>query len=296
MNIHHLELFYYVAKHGGISEAVRNIPYGIQQPAVSGQIIQLEEHLGVTLFHRRPFSLTAEGEELYAFIQPFFGNLDAIATKLQGGVEHQIRIGASEALLRDHLPDLVANVRKHFPKLRIVLRESNQPQLESWLEQGELDFLISLIPNNLGPNIHTQPLLNLPMVLLIPKSSKIKSADELWKRDRIDDPLISLPPNEIICRQFQATLEKKEIDWFPSVEVSSLKLIEAYVEKGYGIGLSIHQPLEPLSSKVRVLELPDFPPLTAGVLYRGQPTALIQAFLDETIARTRRFETGELAK
>ena len=36
MNIHHLELFYYVARYGGITEAVRNIPYGIQQPAVSG--------------------------------------------------------------------------------------------------------------------------------------------------------------------------------------------------------------------------------------------------------------------
>jgi len=42
MNIHHLELFYFVAKHGGIAGAVRNIPYGIQQPAVSGQIAKLE--------------------------------------------------------------------------------------------------------------------------------------------------------------------------------------------------------------------------------------------------------------
>src|SRR5207249_2232437 len=35
MNIHHLELFYYVARHGGIVPAVRNMPYGIQQPAAS---------------------------------------------------------------------------------------------------------------------------------------------------------------------------------------------------------------------------------------------------------------------
>src|SRR5712672_1311138 len=69
MNIHHLELFYYVARHGGISEAVRNIPYGIQQPAMSGQVIQLEEFLGVTLFHRRPFALTPPGEDLYEFIK-----------------------------------------------------------------------------------------------------------------------------------------------------------------------------------------------------------------------------------
>src|SRR5947208_12473587 len=58
MNIHHLELFYFVAKHGGIAAAVRNIPYGIQQPAVSGQIAKLEESLGTKLFQRRPFALS----------------------------------------------------------------------------------------------------------------------------------------------------------------------------------------------------------------------------------------------
>ena len=63
MNIHHLELFYYVARHGGIGEAVRNIPYGIQQPAVSAQVLQLEADLGVTLFQRRPFQLTPAGAE-----------------------------------------------------------------------------------------------------------------------------------------------------------------------------------------------------------------------------------------
>src|SRR5436305_701973 len=118
MNVHHLELFFYVAKHGGISEAVRNIPYGIQQPAISGQIIQLEEFLGVTLSQRRPFQLTPAGQDLYQFIAPFFSNLEAIANTQQGGTAHQIRIGASEIVLRDHLPELVQNVRKKFPKLK----------------------------------------------------------------------------------------------------------------------------------------------------------------------------------
>src|SRR5436309_2633933 len=99
MNVHHLELFYYVAKHGGITEAVRNIPYGIQQPAVSGQVAQLEEYLGLVLFQRRPFALTAAGEKLYKFIAPFFSNIDAVAAELQGGQAHQIRIGASTTVL-----------------------------------------------------------------------------------------------------------------------------------------------------------------------------------------------------
>ena len=86
MNIHHLELFYYVAKHGGISNAVRNIPYGIQQPAVSGQILQLEDVLGVTLFLLRPSALMPAGEELFRFIRPFFDNLGSISEKIRGGL------------------------------------------------------------------------------------------------------------------------------------------------------------------------------------------------------------------
>ena len=78
MNIHHLELFYYVARHGGVSAAARHIPYGIQQPAISAQVIQLEDDLGTPLFHRRPFRLTASGEDLFRFIEPFFGGLHEI--------------------------------------------------------------------------------------------------------------------------------------------------------------------------------------------------------------------------
>ncbi|RYD31150.1 MAG: LysR family transcriptional regulator, partial [Verrucomicrobiaceae bacterium] len=51
MNIHHLELFYHVARCRGVSAAARQMPYGIQQPAISAQILQLENSLGKTLFH-----------------------------------------------------------------------------------------------------------------------------------------------------------------------------------------------------------------------------------------------------
>src|SRR5580765_5109517 len=175
MNVHHLELFYYVARYGGIMEAVRNIPYGIQQPAVSGQIAQLEEFLGLTLFQRRPFALTPGGEKLYKFIQPFFSNLDNIASELQGGKARQIRIGASTIVLRDHLPELFQNVRKKFPNLKIALREGHQIALENLLEKEELDLAVTLIERKSGAGIHSAPLLKLPLVLLVEKNSKVTS-------------------------------------------------------------------------------------------------------------------------
>lgn len=75
MNIHHLELFYFIATHGGITEAARKMPYGIQQPAISAQILRLEEDLGLKLFQRRPFQLTPAGRELYEFAAPFFSRV-----------------------------------------------------------------------------------------------------------------------------------------------------------------------------------------------------------------------------
>jgi len=93
MNIHHLELFYYVAKHGGIAAAVRKMPYGIQQPAVSGQIARLEEALGAKLFNRRPFSLLPAGVELFEFIKPFFDNVEKVAGRIRGASQ-QLRIAA----------------------------------------------------------------------------------------------------------------------------------------------------------------------------------------------------------
>ena len=103
MNIHHLELFYFVAKHGGIAAAVRNIPYGIQQPAVSGQIAKLEESLGTKLFQRRPFALSPTGTELFEFIRPFFENIDVVAERLRQNSSPQLRIAAPAIVLHDYL-------------------------------------------------------------------------------------------------------------------------------------------------------------------------------------------------
>jgi len=58
MNVHHLELFFPRGKIRRISSAVRYILYGIQQPAISGQILQFEDFLEQKLFQCRPFALT----------------------------------------------------------------------------------------------------------------------------------------------------------------------------------------------------------------------------------------------
>jgi DNA-binding transcriptional LysR family regulator len=280
MNIHHLELFYYVARHGGISEAVRHMPYGIQQPAISGQVIQLEEFLGVTLFHRRPFALTDAGNELFAFIKPFFDNLGPMAEKLRGGEAQQLRVAASEIVLRDHLPSLLQQARQVFPKLRVTLSEGYHPEVVTWLERQEIDMAIGLLGSSrVQSSIHVQPMLKLPLILMVPKSSKLKSAEELWQQDRIRETLITVPSNQPICRAFQEGLSKRKVDWFSGIEVSTIDLVQTYVANGYGIGVTVGVPKTKYHPQVRTLLLSDFPMTLFGVLWQGRRTPLLDLMI-----------------
>jgi DNA-binding transcriptional LysR family regulator len=279
MNIHHLELFYYVARHGGIMEAVRNIPYGIQQPAVSGQVAQLEEDLGVTLFHRRPFSLTPQGKELYDFIRPFFDNLTPMAERLRGGIARHLRIAASEIVLRDYLPSIIQELGAQFPKLKISLREGYHPEVINWLQQQEIDASVGLLGGKPPAGIVAVPMFKMPLVLLVPKRSPLKSAQELWNRDRIEETLITVPSNQPICRAFQDGLAKLKVDWFSGIEVSTVEMVQSYVANGYGIGVTVGIPGMKCHPRIRALPLEGFDTVTFGVLWQGRRTVLLEAFL-----------------
>jgi DNA-binding transcriptional LysR family regulator len=281
MNIHHIELFYYVAKHGGISEAIRHMPYGIQQPAMSAQILRLEDDLGVKLFTRRPFSLTPPGEKLHQFIQPFFANLETVAAELHPQAAPHLRIGAPELVFRDHLPDLLNDLRPRFPRLKLSLRSGYQPQLETWLELREIDLALTPLETNPPASLNMVSLLHLPLVLLVPQRSPIKDATDLWALDKIEEPLICLPPTETPSKNFQQGLARLGVDWPPSVEASSLEVVSTYVLDGFGIGLSVAIPKQPIPRSLRMLPLDGFKPVELGALWYGEPNSVGKAFLEE---------------
>lgn len=280
MNIHHLELFYYVAKHGGISRAVRSMPYGIQQPAVSSQILQLEQDLGAKLFERTPFRLTPTGEELMTFITPFFENIEPVAARLRKAAAPQLRIGASELALRDHLPAIIGHLRQHEPKVRLSLRSGFQPQIERWLLDKEIDLAITPIDSRPPAGVEHKLLLRVPIVLLVPKKSRWKKAEELWAGGIPEESLICLPANECMSRIFQRHLKHHKAAWTPAIEASSLELITQYVASGYGVGVNVAIPGVIKHRDVRALPLEGCGPVEVAALWRGQPTSLVQAVLD----------------
>ena len=284
MNVHHLELFYYVAKHGGVSAAARQIPYGIQQPAISAQILQLEDSLGLTLFQRRPFQLSAEGRQLFEHIEPFFNGLPMLEQRLRGGAETRLRIAAPEIVQREYLADLMGRMRKRVPQFHFALFNGRQSEIEARLLAQEVDLGLSLITDKPAVGMNTRELVRLPMVLLVPEKSRFKCAADLLRLDRIDLPLITLGMRDALPRVFDDELRLRGVDWIPSLELGGLDLIATYVVQGFGVGLSIHVPRLKMPVGVRELPLDDFPSIPFCALWMGRLTPLGEAFLDEARA------------
>jgi len=282
MNPHHLELFYYVAKHGGISAAVRAIPYGIQQPAVSGQMGKLEEDVGVKLFERSPFRLTSQGERLFTHVQPFFEGLEAVTEKVKEISAPRLRVGAAELVIRDHLHSVVDRLRAHHPLMRLALRSGFTVELEAWLRAGEIDVAITPLEGRAPARLHCARMLRMPLVLLVPLNSKLKSATELWPRRDITEPLVSVPPAEAISRIFRKGLQRRRVTWPSAIEASSLELVARYVQRGYGLGVSVALPEILAHPGVRALPLEGFDPVEIVILWQGETTPMIQLVVEES--------------
>ncbi|MDB6139836.1 MAG: LysR family transcriptional regulator [Verrucomicrobiaceae bacterium] len=282
MNVHHLELFYYVAKHGGVSAAARQIPYGIQQPAISAQILQLEDSLGLTLFQRRPFQLSAEGRLLLEHIEPFFNGLASLEQRLRGGAETRLRIASPEIVQREYLPELLSRMRKRVPDFHFTLMNGRQAEIEAQLLAQEVDVGLSLITDKPAAGMNTRELLRMTMVLLVPEKSRFKRATDVLGLDRIALPLISLGARDALPRLFNDGLRTRGIDWLPTLELGSLDLIAKYVAQGFGIGLSLHVPQVKLPPGIREVPLDDFPLIPFCALWMGRLTPLGESFLEES--------------
>lgn len=287
MNLHHLELFYYVCRHGGISRAVRKMPYGIQQPAVSSQILELEEDLGTKLFERQPFRLTAAGQELYDFARPFFDQAESVAERLRSRGGPKLRIAGSEVVLRDYLPHVLDDLRRLHPTLRFGLRSGLQSDVESWLQAGETDMGITTLDSSPNPALQSLRITSLPLVLLVPRSLPFKTADAVWAKSPVGVPLICLPAQESVARRFHTGLKQRKVEWPTAIEASSLGLVTRYVANGYGVGVTVNLPDLTRHPKIRVLPLPDFEPIEIAALWKGPMTPLL-ADLHQAITRRAR--------
>lgn len=287
MNVHHLELFYHVARAGGIVAACRVISYGIQQPAVSAQVARLEQDLGVRLFERRPFRLTPAGVALYDFVKPFFSRLEEMEGLVRGS-GMALRLAGLTEVMRGHLPEILARLQGRFPGWKVTLQEIHQRGAEKLIAEGGADLAVTVLESRLPPGFRSLTLARLPVVLVVASSWKGGKAAELLKAGAAGEvSLISLPPEEMLPKLFHCELARRGLRWRTGLETSSQELVAIYARSGLGAGLAVATPDLMQDTSLHVLPLKGFPPLPIGAFWKGKLSEAGEYLLGELRERAR---------
>lgn len=121
--------------------------YGTSQPHISRQIAELESECGGRLFQRtgRGVVLTELGQRVAPMVRAWLATTDQLVNDIRttaGKPIGRVRIGILPSMAHPLVSALYYRMREHYPLVQLMVREGQGAQLETWLENGNVDLAI----------------------------------------------------------------------------------------------------------------------------------------------------------
>lgn len=144
LNLHHLKYFLVIAEEGSISSASKKLLVG--QPALSAQLKQFEEYLGLKLFDRigKKMFITPEGEYVLKYARAIKQLEDELISNLghakESGKKEYI-LGAQESVPKAIIAQAVS-VLTSIPTIKVKVIEGTGEELFELLIQGKIDIFL----------------------------------------------------------------------------------------------------------------------------------------------------------
>jgi DNA-binding transcriptional LysR family regulator len=148
MDLKRLRTFVTVAEQGTVSKAALHLH--VAQPALSRQIGDLEQELGLKLFDRigRRLVLTAEGEQLLGSCRSLLGHVSSLtdqAQGLRGGNIGLLKVAASPVQIESVLSTFLPQYALRYPDVQVKLIEAVAGDALAMVERGEIHLSISML-------------------------------------------------------------------------------------------------------------------------------------------------------
>ena len=141
MHLRQALTFVTVAELGTVSKAA--VRLRTAQPALSRQLIELEQELGLRLFDRvgRRLRLTSEGEQLIAGCRVLLNCAGAVkeqAQLLRRGDTGILKVGGSPQHIESVLSGFLHRYAERYPKVQVKMSEGTGSDILTLLERGEI--------------------------------------------------------------------------------------------------------------------------------------------------------------
>ena len=239
MNRNHLALFHAVAKAGGISRGA--LAARVSQPAVSKQISELEEALGVKLLDRLPRGcrLTEAGKILFAYAERWRSLEDDAQRAIEeyrGLKRGRLAVGASLTAGGYLLPGVIAQFHRAFPNVELALEIANTEQIRRALLEGRIELGMTEGPiesEELDSTAFFQDLL----VPIAPAGHALLDKRTVTARDFGREPLLMREEGSGTRAVVERALRRHGIKVEPLLSLASPEAIKNAVAAGLGLAI-----------------------------------------------------------
>ena len=235
MNHSQLRAFHAVASEGSFTKA--SAVLNVVQPTVSAHVKALEEHYGVTLFHRtsRKIEITEFGQRLLDITQRYFAvetQAKQLLTSATGLKVGRLRVGADSPYC---IVPLLAQFTRKFPKVTKSVFLGNSGAVLENILSAKSD--IGILPQvEQDERLHIVPYLQDRLVFFVAQDHTWSKRKRIRLHDLREQTVITRESGSTTRAVFEQTLAKHDIQLTDTFEMGSREAVREAVAAGMGVG------------------------------------------------------------
>lgn len=267
------KVFEMVARHLSFTRAAEEL--FLTQPAVSMQIKQFEDNLGLILFERlgRKIYLTEAGKEIYRLSREITVKLEETASiidEIKGSDGGHLVVSVASTVQYFAIR-LLAGFRQHYPNVNLSLKVTNRKNLLQLLEQNETDIVLMGTPPD-NCDLKYEFLLDNPLVIIAPPYHPLQNQKNIALETLKDHTFLMREQGSGTRTSVEKFLAEKGVSLSASMEMNNNSAIKLGVEAGLGLGIvsshTIDAEIE--AGRLVVLNVESFPLMRKWYMVRRE--------------------------
>ncbi|MEY6432138.1 LysR family transcriptional regulator [Thioalkalicoccus limnaeus] len=262
LSLRQLRIFETVARRLSYTRAAEELH--LSQPAVSMQVRQLEEEVGMPLFERlgRTVALTEAGHELYHYsrsINQSLKDLEEVIAAVKG-LDHGRLSVAVASTVKYFAPRLLALFQRRYPGIALELDITNREQLVRLLEANNVDLVLMGQPPD-GVDLESEVFLDNPLVVVAPPDHPLARLDRVPSVALADQVFLMREPGSGTRKALERYFEEQGLALRAGMQMTRNEAIKQAVRSGLGLSVvSAHTiELELETKRLVVLDVEGFP-------------------------------------
>lgn len=235
----HIRAFLTVARLRNFTRAATELH--VSQSALTVQIKQLEDALGVVLFDRsrRGVSLTPAGNDVLLPLERILIDTEAIISHtrdLAGLRRGMISIAALPSVAAGLLPTALQEFTKQHPGIVVQIMDLVSEKVIEAVKRDQVDFAIGI---RVRPDreLKATPLLTDRLAAFVPASHLLVRQNSVTLRELLKYPLILTRKDSSVREVLDHALKKEKLPMVPAFETSYMSTALGMVTAGLGIAV-----------------------------------------------------------